>query len=132
MNKIILKDNLYNVIDLTTENENAVDAKIKLIGECAIFKGHFPGFPILPGVCSIQIVRELLSLNYLYDLYISRLSSIKFLSVINLTSDNVTEIKITVSNFSSNGLSVDARYLNDDKPVIKIQGLELVKNLNVN
>ena len=48
-----------------------------------IYKAHFPNEPITPGVCIIQIAKELLE-DYLHEEYeISYVKNIKFLSVLS-------------------------------------------------
>ncbi len=54
-----------------------------------IFNGHFPDNPILPGVCHIEIVSELLSKYYEKDFNLSGAQNIKFLSVVNPVVDKV-------------------------------------------
>jgi len=56
----LLESSLYQVVE---NNEDSF--KIELNFNHKIFKGHFPGSPILPGVCIIQIVKEVLNLSYL-------------------------------------------------------------------
>ena len=34
-------------------------ATVRLLPESAVYRGHFPGYPITPGVCIVQIALEL-------------------------------------------------------------------------
>ena len=43
---------------------------------------HFPNVPIVPGVCQIQIITELLEMYLGKRLYLSEVKNIKFLSVL--------------------------------------------------
>lgn len=47
----------YNLIDRSTD-ANGSTFRIALLQECDIYTGHFPGHPVCPGVCNIQIVKE--------------------------------------------------------------------------
>jgi len=47
-----------------------------------IFSGHFPGQPVLPGVCMLEMVKEILEELLRQKLRISKGSQIKFLSMI--------------------------------------------------
>lgn len=62
-----LLDNLYHIID---ENNCDVDHTytIKLNAEHFIYAAHFPGEPITPGVCIMQIAQELLERHLGNDL----------------------------------------------------------------
>lgn len=50
----MLKDNLYRLVALSGE-DGIYKAEIALIAESPVFAGHFPGKPIVPGVCLVQM-----------------------------------------------------------------------------
>lgn len=65
------------------ETENSLPKfRIRLEPSHGIFKAHFPGNPIVPGVCQIQMVTELLSRYTGKDIFLSEVKNIKFLSVL--------------------------------------------------
>jgi len=77
-----LQNELYEIIDLQREGER-MWAEIRLNASHFIYRAHFPNEPITPGVCIIQIARELLE-NYLErNLQITEVKNVKFLSVIS-------------------------------------------------
>ncbi len=49
----------------------------------AIFRGHFPGSPVVPGVCMIRVVHELMEAGKSHKLKLSSADQIKFLAVID-------------------------------------------------
>ncbi len=63
--------------------ENKQIAVIKLNSENEVFKGHFPGKPITPGVCMLQIIKELTEERLGVSLLMTRASNVKFMAVIN-------------------------------------------------
>ena len=54
-------DSLYSVTQ-SRKTEGGFEFDISLFPEHFIYKAHFPGEPITPGVCIIQIATELFSL----------------------------------------------------------------------
>lgn len=48
-----------------------------------IFKGHFPGNPVTPGVCMMQIVKELTEEFTGKKLFLKSASNVKFMAIIN-------------------------------------------------
>ncbi len=79
---MILKNSLYTIADKKTEG-SGVFYQILLDKNHFIYKAHFPNEPITPGVCIIQIAKELLE-DYLHEEYeISYIKNIKFLSVLS-------------------------------------------------
>jgi 3-hydroxyacyl-[acyl-carrier-protein] dehydratase len=92
---MLIKD-LYTVTNFNTAVD-IVEASICLNKDHEIFKGHFPENPIMPGVCMIQIIKELTEKATSSDLFLSQTSNIKFMAIINpeLTPDLTLTINIT-------------------------------------
>lgn len=47
-----------------------------------IYQAHFPGQPVTPGVCIVQMVKEILELHLGQPLTLREVKNVKFLSVI--------------------------------------------------
>ena len=77
----MLKDSFFFVEGVKTENELPIFT-VRLNSLHVIFKVHFPNVPIVPGVCQIQIISELLEMYLGKRLYLSEVKNIKFLSVL--------------------------------------------------
>ncbi|MCY1663690.1 3-hydroxyacyl-ACP dehydratase [Chryseobacterium sp. SL1] len=65
-----------------TESGNFT-AQISLNKDHDIFKGHFPGNPVTPGVCMMQIVKELTEEFTGSSLFLKTASNVKFMAIIN-------------------------------------------------
>ena len=95
---MILKNSLYTIADKKMEG-SGIFYQILLDKNHFIYKAHFPNEPITPGVCIIQIAKELLE-DYLHEEYeISYIKNIKFLSVLSpLSTPSVSYVfdKITI------------------------------------
>lgn len=76
-----LLDSFYH-IEQSEPTASGIRYTVALHPDHVIYQAHFPGKPITPGVCIIQIARELLSLFRGEALEISILHNVKFLSVI--------------------------------------------------
>jgi 3-hydroxyacyl-[acyl-carrier-protein] dehydratase len=92
----MLLDDFYTIIQQSeiTDADNKADFPlrkfnftIKLNPRHPVYTGHFPGNPVTPGVCQVQIIKELTSAAVNMGLVIHRSDNIKFLSMI-LPSDN--------------------------------------------
>ena len=55
----MLRNDLYTT-DLVTENNSVLQVSVKLNAHHPIFKGHFPGQPVLPGVCMLEMIQEIM------------------------------------------------------------------------
>lgn len=79
---MILKNSLYKVLHKEMDAAG-ITYSVELDSEHFIFKAHFPGQPIMPGVCIVQMVKELLEDCLGKSFRISRIKNVKFLSVIS-------------------------------------------------
>ena len=83
-----------------------------------IFQGHFPGNPILPGACQVQIVKELFeSLYPEYNCIVSS-KAIKFLSIIDPTKENSLKVKLKFKQVD--GIKVQASIYNENRVFMKL------------
>jgi len=78
----LLLNDLYTIESLT-KKEDQILVTIKLIADHAIFKGHFPGQPVLPGVCMMEMIAELTGQVLEKSFRISGGPMIKFLRMID-------------------------------------------------
>jgi 3-hydroxyacyl-[acyl-carrier-protein] dehydratase len=78
----LLLNNLYTIQSLS-ESDNQIEATLHLVADHAIFGGHFPGQPVLPGVCMMEMIAEVMG-EYLKNSFrISGGPLIKFLRMID-------------------------------------------------
>ncbi|MEZ4969025.1 MAG: 3-hydroxyacyl-ACP dehydratase [Flavobacteriaceae bacterium] len=92
----MLIEKLYTT-ESFTKNEENISAKIKLNPRHEIFKGHFPGKPIMPGVCMIQIIKELTERSLARELFLSVAANVKFMAIINPETDPILFIEIDLT-----------------------------------
>lgn len=83
----MLLNNLYTTKTFELSgSKDKVTARIFIHKEHAIFEGHFPGNPILPGVCTVQIITELLEKAEDKKLLLTKADQIKYLGFIDPVS----------------------------------------------
>ena len=107
-------NNFYTIQNQEGENGN-FKVNISLDPSHEIFKGHFPGNPVTPGVCMMQIVKEITENITQKKLFLKSANNIKFMAIINpnetpdLILDLVIDEKedeIKVKNISSFGETI--------------------------
>lgn len=89
---MLIKD-LYTIENFDFTN-NTIEAAIHLNKNNEIFKGHFPGNPVMPGVCMIQIIKELTERAVDKTLFLSTTTNIKFMAIIN--PDKTPDLKLII------------------------------------
>ena len=77
----MLRDDFYTVHDVS-KNEHELICKIVFNPDHAIFKGHFPDHPVVPGVCMMELVKELLQDQLGEKLMLANSDTVKFLQLI--------------------------------------------------
>jgi len=78
----ILTD-FYTLVSYEKGENGSFTANIHLNKDHNIFKGHFPGNPVTPGVCMMQIVKELTEEFTGSKLFLKTASNVKFMAIIN-------------------------------------------------
>ena len=88
-------NNFYELKSHESEN-NIFRANITLNKDHDIFQGHFPGNPVTPGVCMMQIVKDLAEKFTGSKLFLKTASNVKFMAIINPfeTPDLLLELDI--------------------------------------
>jgi len=77
---------IYHINFIQTEGQGA-KISLQLKAEHPIFVGHFPSFPILPGVVQIEMARQLLQVVLNESLLMVSSSTVKFTQMINPITD---------------------------------------------
>lgn len=74
-------DDFYTVHELQP-SENSLTCILVFNAHHSVFEGHFPDRPVVPGVCMVQILKELLEQQLDEKLFLSHAPQIKFLGLI--------------------------------------------------
>ena len=121
-----LKNSIYKIIGKEDES-GVVDYTIQLIPSCFIYQAHFPGEPITPGVCIVQIGKELIELlaeqtSKPQMLEIIKVKNVKFLSVISPNETKQLVYQVKKMDLSEDGTKVEAQVvvLSEHKTMAKI------------
>lgn len=103
--KMLLAD-FYTIQKIEEVDAGKYNALIHLNKEHAIFKGHFPNNPVLPGVCTMQIIKELTETIVQQPLMLSRAINVKFMALINPEVNPVLRLELTVEKLESGEVKV--------------------------
>lgn len=106
----------------TSKTEQGFSATIQLNADHIIFKGHFPGYPVTPGVIQLQIVHELLETHFNGSYKLVQLLHCKFLRVLNPLETPRLTIFIRYAE-QENQLRVDAMGQLNDETYFKLKSI---------
>lgn len=121
----MLLKNFYTIESIQPLNDKHIRASIRLNATHAVYEGHFPEQPVVPGVCQIQIVKELAEDMLETEGMLERISQVKFLSVIDphitprlivdcqlipTENQSVYQLKGIISSDDRNFLNIKAQF----------------------
>lgn len=69
-----------------------------------IYKAHFPGQPVTPGVCILQMLQELLSVEIGKQLFIKNIKNAKFISMMSPVTDSRVSVLFTLVEAQEGGV----------------------------
>ena len=93
---MLLKD-FYTVEKVENVQEGKYKAVVVLNNQHAVFQGHFPGNPVMPGVCMMQIIKELSQQIVGSSLFMKSASNVKFMAIINPDKNARLELDLEIS-----------------------------------
>lgn len=110
---MVLK-NFYKILSEEKISDSKHNITILVNEKHEIFKGHFPGNPIMPGVCMIQIIKELTEKITQKTLMIQTLSNVKFMALINPENNPELRLELDITITEDDLVKVkNTTYFND-------------------
>jgi 3-hydroxyacyl-[acyl-carrier-protein] dehydratase len=103
-----LLDDFYVLKDLI-QSDSTIKAKVEINSKHKVFDGHFPENPVVPGVCMMEMIKEILEISREENYILSSATNIKFMNILNpfvhpevefvheIVSENTEEIKLKSS-----------------------------------
>jgi 3-hydroxyacyl-[acyl-carrier-protein] dehydratase len=99
-----------------------INAVLEMDIASEIFEGHFPGQPILPGACMVQLVKEVLEENLSSILKLEKADNLKFLSLIDPHKNNLLLLEINYT-IDERQIKATASLIAEDVVCFKFQGV---------
>ena len=105
----MLLNKLYKIRNLNANaDRSGIMAEIELDPNHPLFEGHFPGNPILPGVCTVQIIRELLEQSLQKSLRMTKAGNIKYLGFVNPVNMPLLTFQLQIKSADGTNISCSA------------------------
>jgi 3-hydroxyacyl-[acyl-carrier-protein] dehydratase len=115
----MLQNDLFTFNDFISA-DNSIQASVEINWSHPIFEGHFPGMPIFPGVCMMQMVKEAVE-NYLgKPVKLTKAADLKFLVMVQ-PQNTIVQLELKV-NVIDSAINADARLLDSANVFFKFKG----------
>ena len=112
-------DNLF-LTQSMTDTDDGFEALVRCNPEHPVYKAHFPGNPITPGVCQLGIVEELMSSQKGLPLRVSHIKNIKYMNIISPTDNATFDVELSRIQQVDNGYSVQCLLKGDQTAFTKM------------
>lgn len=112
---------IYTILNFSCEDQS-INAEIKFDSSHSIFKGHFPGNPIVPGVIQIQIIKDLLKKGTGKEFTLHKSKNIKFLNFISPLKNREVNVSISYKFSVNNVISTNAIMSSQKITFLKFSG----------
>lgn len=89
----------FFTLEAGEKNGNSATYRCRLHPEAPVFKAHFPGFPILPGVLTLKMVVDAINASQFFStqtLTVQSIGNAKYLAVVNPQETQKVEISVAL------------------------------------
>jgi 3-hydroxyacyl-[acyl-carrier-protein] dehydratase len=117
----MLKNDFFYIQSLS-DDQGIISAVLEINPFHKIFEGHFPGQPVVPGVCMMQMVKEITETATGKDFFLHKADIVKFLSVIVPQKDTAIQARIKYTETENNAVNFEATLFKEDTTYLKFKG----------
>lgn len=116
-----IKNDLFSIEKISHE-DGIIRATLGINSNSEILKGHFPGHPVVPGACMLQITKEILESVLQTSLRLKKADQLKFMTMIDPADTPNVELDISYKHPEDNCIVVNAKLCSADTVYFKLQG----------
>lgn len=107
-----------HLTDCRLTDANTVTGKIVFTPDFPGFAGHFPGHPLVPGVCLVETVRCTLEKALHRNLVMVKIKSCRFRA--QVLPQMSVEMKLTVKELSATQYQLQGEMFNDGNSLLRV------------
>jgi 3-hydroxyacyl-[acyl-carrier-protein] dehydratase len=109
-------------IDKISHEDATISVMLGINADSEILEGHFPGHPVVPGACMLQIVKEILESVLNHPVRLKKADQLKFMITIDPTNTSTVALDMAYKNAEDDSIVVTAKLSNPDALYFKFQG----------
>ena len=109
----MLLNDFFTISDKVT-SATEIWAELFINADHKIFEGHFPNQPVVPGVCMMQMIKEILEDVLGKETNLVTAAELKFLAVINPQENNLIHASINYATDESGSINITAALFKDE------------------
>ncbi len=124
-------DRFYKVESIATIAPQRYMVSVALVVSHPVYDGHFPGNPVVPGVCSLHMLTECAEYILGCKFFLSEAANVKFTGLVRPQDDSKLSIDIIMSDIESDIVSLKATIKSGERKVLSCNA-KLTKNFDNN
>ena len=117
---MLLKNDFFYIKNIYLNSGNQADFEVSFNLEHRIFAAHFPDYPIVPGVCEIEIAVDCISEILQQDFELKNVKNVKFSNPIAVNNYHSVIYKLSWNEMENNLLQVTGSIFNNETVFAKI------------
>jgi 3-hydroxyacyl-[acyl-carrier-protein] dehydratase len=118
---MILLNDFFTIRD-TESSPTEIWAELVINANHKIFEGHFPNQPVVPGVCQMQMIKEIVEHVTRKQTNLAKAADMKFLAVIDPRQNNLIHATIKMSTDENGAINIVASLFKDELVHFKCKG----------
>ncbi len=116
LNKLFILDEFEN-------SDSFTKAKIHIDTSHPILQGHFPEQAVVPGVCMLELIKELIQQGLQHSIQLESASMIKFLTMFAPPNFTSADCSIQTIRNDENKIVTEAHLFHENHSFLKFKGI---------
>lgn len=110
------------IVDNLESGDGFFKAALHVRWEHRIFEGHFPGRPVVPGACLVQLVQELAAASTRANLQLATAGPVKFMAMVRPQGNGSLHVKARIDPAGSGLRRIVAEATQAEKVCFRFTG----------
>ena len=116
------EDYYYKVYSMHTDWTYSMTEHIAFLPGCDIFGGHFPGHPVCPGACNIQLIKDVAQRLTGHKLLVSAIRQCRFTALLTPDTCPEVDVQVDITACTESGYSITARISDGRQTYVEFKG----------
>jgi 3-hydroxyacyl-[acyl-carrier-protein] dehydratase len=117
-----INDRIFKIEELQ-HDASPITASLSINKNSSIFEGHFPGQPVVPGACMLQLVKDVLEEVLHMPILLKKAGNIKFINMITPANNPTAKLTISYKITDDGSISINANLLTGEVTCFKLQAV---------
>jgi 3-hydroxyacyl-[acyl-carrier-protein] dehydratase len=117
-----VNDGIFKIEEMQ-HDAGQIIVSLSINKDSGIFEGHFPGQPVVPGACMLQLVKDVLEEALHTPILLKKAGNIKFINMITPANNPTAKLTISYKTIDDGSISVNASLLTGEVTCFKLQAV---------